>query len=326
VPSLLEALNGARRYYAEWFGPYPWRELRLNEFPALATYARGNATNIFFSEGAGFLSQRTPIADPAFAIAAHESAHQWWGHILAPGEGPGGIVLAEGAANFSTLMLLEQMRGFQPRMTYARQMEARYGELRQPTTELTLAETLSVDGRPGDETVVYDKGGWALWMLLHHMGRDRFLAGARSFITTWHQSEDHPVIEDFVAAMRPYAEDKPAFDAFVQQWFFDKVIPEYHLDDLRKQPLGAGQWEVTVKVENAGTGRMPVEIAATRGDRFDDKGAVDPGYRDARTTVVLGAGEAKEVRIRCPFEPQRVVVDPDGYVMQLQRKAASAKV
>ena len=26
--------NGARRYYAEWFGPYPWRELRLNEFPS----------------------------------------------------------------------------------------------------------------------------------------------------------------------------------------------------------------------------------------------------------------------------------------------------
>ncbi|HEV7783955.1 MAG TPA: hypothetical protein VGQ28_01395, partial [Thermoanaerobaculia bacterium] len=45
VQSLLDALNGARRYYAEWFGPYPWRELRLNEFSSLATYARGNATN-----------------------------------------------------------------------------------------------------------------------------------------------------------------------------------------------------------------------------------------------------------------------------------------
>ncbi|MEA2604769.1 MAG: type transport system permease protein [Acidobacteriota bacterium] len=326
VPSLLEALNGARRYYAEWFGPYPWRELRLNEFPALATYARGNATNIFFSEGAGFLSQRTPAVDPAFAVAAHESAHQWWGHILAPGEGPGGIVLAEGAANFSTLMLLEQMRGFQPRMSYARQMEANYGERRQPSTELPLAGTLSVDGRPGDETVVYDKGGWVLWMLRHQMGHDRFVAGARSFITTWHQSQDHPVIEDFVAAMRPYAADKPAFDEFVQQWFFDKVIPEYHLDDLRKRPLGAGEWEVTVKVENAGTGRMPVEVAATRGDRFDDKGGIDPGYHESRTTVMLGAGEAKEVRIRCTFEPQRVEVDPDGYVMQLQRRAASAKL
>jgi ABC-2 type transport system permease protein len=326
VQSLLDALNGARRYYAEWFGPYPWRELRLNEFSALATYARGNATNIFFSEGAGFLSLRTPESDPAFAIAAHESAHQWWGHILAPGEGPGGIVLAEGAANFSTLMLLEQMRGFQPRMRFATQMEARYGEQRQPATELALAETLSIAGRPGDETVVYDKGGWVLWMLLHQMGRDRFLAGARGFITTYHKSPDHPVIEDFVAFMRPYADDKPAFDAFVREWFYEKVIPEYHLESLSKQPVGGGEWVVTVKVENAGTGRMPVEVQARSGHRFDEKGAADPAFRESRTTVVLGAGEAKEVRIRCAFEPERVVVDPDGYVLQLQRKAASAKL
>ena len=326
VQSLLDALNGARRYYAEWFGPHPWRELRLNEFPALATYARGNATNIFFSESAGFLAQRTPTADPAFAIAAHESAHQWWGHILAGGEGPGGIVLAEGAANFSTLMLLEQMRGFQPRMRFATQMEATYGERRQPTTELPLAETLSTTGRPGDQTVVYDKGGWVLWMMLHQMGRERFLAGARAFITTWHKSQDHPVLEDFAAFMRPYAADPQAFDAFVQEWFYEKVIPEYHLDDLHKQPVAAGQWEVIVKVENAGTGRMPVEVEARRGHRFDDKGAADPAFRQARTTVVLGAGESKEVRIRCAFEPERVVVDPDGYVLQLQRKAATAKL
>ena len=83
---------------------------------------------------------------------------------------------------------------------------------------------------------------------------------------------------------------------------------------------------MTVKVRNAGTGRMPVEVAATSGPRFGDKGGIDPAYRDARTTVVLGAGEAKEVRIRSFFEPQRVMVDPDGYVLQLQRRAASARL
>ena len=41
---------------------------------------------------------------------------------------------------------------------------------------------------------------------------------------------------------------------------------------------------------------------------------------------MLGAGESKLVRIRCPFEPQRVVVDPDVHVLQLQRRAASAKL
>jgi len=326
VDTLVEALDGARHWYAEWFAPYPWRELRLNEFPNYAEYARGNATNIFFSEGVGFLTRRTPDLDQAFEVAAHEAAHQWWGHILQGGEGPGGIVLAEGAANFSTMMLVEQVRGLQNRLGFGGRIEARYGEARLPATEKPLAETLSVTGRPGDETVVYDKGGWVLWMMMHQMGRDAFLAGVRNFFATWHGSPDHPVLQDFAAAMRPYAPDKAGFDDFVRQWFYDKVVPEYQLEDPHKTLVGSGEWEVTVKVRNAGTGRMPVEVAATSGPRFGDKGGIDPAYRDARTTVVLGAGEAKEVRIRSFFEPQRVMVDPDGYVLQLQRRAASARL
>ena len=67
---------------------------------------------------------------------------------------------------------------------------------------------------------------------------------------------------------------------------------------------------MTVRVKNAGTGRMPVTVAAIRGDRFTAKGKPDPGYRDARTTIVLGAGEEKAVEIACAFQPEKVVVDP----------------
>jgi len=326
VDSLLEALNGARRYYAQWYMPYPWRELRLNEFPNYAAYARGNATNIFFSEGSGFLAQRLPDNDVAFTIAAHESAHQWWGHIMSPGEGPGGIVLAEGAAHFATMMLLDQMRGPLERQTFATAIEADYGENRLPSDEKPLAETLELNGRQGDTTVIYNKGGWALWMLYQRMGKDAFLAGVQQFFRTYHNNPDHPVIEDFMAVMRPFAPDPAAFDDLVGQMFFQRVAPEYQLDEARKQPLGGEAWEATVKVTNAGTGRFPVEVAATRGERYDEKGKTSPEYREARTTVVLGAGESKVLRIRCPFEPGRIVVDPDVNVLQLQRRAAVARL
>lgn len=326
VESMLEALNGARRWYAVWYAPFPWRELRLNEFPAFAEYARGNATNIFFSEGVGFLTERKPGNDEAFAIAAHEAAHSWWGHIMSPGEGPGGIVLAEGGASFATLMLLEQMRGPLARQVQATHIEALYGEYRMPSDEKPLAGTVERDGRPGDVVVVYNKGAWALWMLRQQMGHDAFVAGVQQFFRTYHNNPDHPVIEDFVAVMRPYAPDKKGFDEVARQMFFETVTPEYRLEEPRKQAVGGGAWEVTVKVENAGTGRFPVEVAATRGQRFDDEGKVSAEYRDARAQVVLGAGESKLVRIRCPFEPQRVVVDPEAHVLQLQRRAATAKL
>ena len=70
---------------------------------------------------------------------------------------------------------------------------------------------------------------------------------------------------------------------------------------------------------------MPVEIAATRGERFAKDGSPSPEYREARTTVTLGKIEAKNVVITCPFEPEQIVVDPDAKVLQLRRKSAVAK-
>ena len=60
IGEMREALDAARRYYSEWFYPFPWRELKLSEFPNLASYAQGFPTNITFSEGIGFLTSSTP--------------------------------------------------------------------------------------------------------------------------------------------------------------------------------------------------------------------------------------------------------------------------
>ncbi|MFP5286580.1 MAG: hypothetical protein ACLGI9_12635, partial [Thermoanaerobaculia bacterium] len=135
VDSMLEAMDGAREHFPRWFHPYPWRELRLNELPNLDQYGRGNATNIFFSEGIGFLTLRTPDHDAAFWIAAHEAAHSWWGHVVQDGEGPGGIVMSEGTAQFATRLLIETLRGPQPSIGFAIRDELAYAEFRQPSDE-----------------------------------------------------------------------------------------------------------------------------------------------------------------------------------------------
>src|SRR5678816_561135 len=109
VDEMLEALEGARRWYGEWFAPFPWRTLRLSEFAGIASYAQGSPGNITFSENIGFLTQSKPAANAAFWVTAHESAHQWWPNMAMAGEGPGGDVLSEGMAHFSTILLTEQV-------------------------------------------------------------------------------------------------------------------------------------------------------------------------------------------------------------------------
>ncbi|HEV8577903.1 MAG TPA: ABC transporter permease subunit [Thermoanaerobaculia bacterium] len=323
IEEMSGALDAARRWYSAWFRPFPWRELKLSEFPALARYAQGFPTDITFSEAIGFLTKSDVKTDAVFLVTAHESAHQWWGNLLTPGEGPGGDLLSEGMSHFSTALLMEQVKGPQARMEFLKRIEENYGDSRRADAERPLVKT---DGsREGDTTVTYDKGGWVFWMLSEQLGRERTLAGLRKFIADWGNGPDYPVLQDFTAAMRPFAGDPAAYDEFVRQWFHQVVVPEYRLSGARvaAEP-GGSAWKVTVRIKNDGTGRMPVEVAAVRGERFGEKGALKPGYRDARRAVILGAGEERTVEIPCSFRPEKVVVDPDVRVLQVRRKAAVA--
>jgi hypothetical protein len=216
-------------------------------------------------------------------------------------------------------------------------METRYNDNRQVDSERSLVK---LDGsRPGDETVLYDKGGFVVWMLLQHMGREACLAGLRSFLDAWSTSEDHALLEDFVAHMRGFAPDVAAYDAFTHQWFFEVVLPHYQLSDVaivKRDGIAGPLWEVKLRLTNAGTSTMPVEVAASRGVRFPKQhgegappagGATDgtaPGeaYLEARSSTVLGPGAASELTIVCSFEPEELVVDPDALVLQLERKQA----
>ena len=79
IEEITDAMVAARRYFSEWFYPYPWKELKISEFPGLASYAQGFPTNITFSEQIGFLTRSDEKARVAFMVTAHEIAHQWWG-------------------------------------------------------------------------------------------------------------------------------------------------------------------------------------------------------------------------------------------------------
>lgn len=265
VDAMSATLDAARKYYSEWFLPYPWKELKLSEFPGMAGYAQGFGTNITFSENIGFLTRNDAKTNATFLVTAHESAHQWWGNIVTPARGPGGDFLSEAMAHFSTMLLFDKVLGPRERMEFSKGLEARYGDRRRVDDERPMYD---VDGkRESDETVIYDRGGWVFWMLYDYLGHDRALEGYRAFCRTWSGSRDHPALQDIVAALRPYAADPARYDAFVKQWMEDRAMPEYRIENAVKSKGGAG-YDVTATVKNIGTGTMPVEVAATAGERW----------------------------------------------------------
>ncbi|MBC7790439.1 MAG: ABC transporter permease subunit [Anaerolineae bacterium] len=321
---MIGALDAARKHFGDWFAPYPWKVLKVSEFPALAGYAQGFPTNISFSEQIGFLTKSEPKTNLAFLVTAHETAHQWWGNMLQPGRGPSGNILSEGMSHFATALLLARVKGDLPGMEFRKRIESRYADNRQSDAERSLART---DGsHDGDETVMYDKGGFVFWMLWDLMGADRNFAGLRQFITDHQNNPDHAVLHDFKVHMRRYATDVGSYDQFVNQWLDSVVVPEYRISEARSVKT-AGGWKTSVRVTNIGTGIMPIEVAAVIGDRpLDPTEKPKAAYRAAKATIVLGSKEWKAVTIESSFKPDRVVVDPDVRVLQLRRAAAELKL
>ena len=323
VDEMLDALVAARRWYGEWFAPFPWKTLRVSEFAGMPTYAQAPPGNISFSENIGFLARSKPESNVAFWITAHESAHQWWPNLAMVANGPGTEVLSEGMAHFSTILLCEQARGLEQRIAFCKGIEDRYAQRRVKDSERPLVK---LDGElPADDRIVYDKGGFALWMLFRLMGREAALAGIREYLATFRDSPDHAALEDYLAIMRKHAADTTAFDAFADQWFHQVVVPEYKIDEATVAKAGAG-WTVTATVHNVGTSTMPVEIAAVRGERFPHDKKDAKRYEDTRSTITLGPKQSKTVTIACAFEPQKVVVDPDVTVLMLERQKAEVKL
>jgi len=138
------------------------------------------------------------------------------------------------------------------------------------------------------------------------------------------------VLHDFVVHMRRYAADTASYDDFVKQWFDTVVVPEYRVHDAKTVEAPGGGWVTTAEIENVGTGRMPIEVAAVQGERFpsDSTKKATPAqpYQAVTDSLTLGSKEKQRVSIRTPFKPERVVVDPNVHVLQLRRQSAEAKL
>jgi hypothetical protein len=329
VATMVDALDDARRNYSAWFGPYPWENLRVTEFPGLAGYAQGFPGNITFSETIGYLSRPVEEGeegtfDAAYYIVAHESGHQWWGNIVMPGKGPGGNIISEGLAEFSAVMLLHHERGAEQANVLRRRWEQEYVEGRSADNERPINRVTGT--RPGDTVITYQRAGLVFWMLRNLMGEEAMLAGLRDFVTTWKdgvqtpEGLDFPLIEDLVVSLRARAPDAAAFDAFAGQWILGKALPELQLNEVSVSGAGS-EYVTTASLANVGTGSAEVTVRVWG---KEPEGGAERARADVRVRVSLDA--PAPVEVKTAFEPVRIEVDPDVQLLFAGRKRCEQAV
>lgn len=177
---MIESVRRSLDYFTKNFGPYPYRQLRIIEFPGYRSFAQSFPNTIPFSEAIHFVDDlRDPDKlDRVFYVTAHEVAHQWWAHQVTAANVQGGNMIDESLSQYSALMVMEQDYGAHQMRKFLRHELDRY--LRGRTQELDEEVPLMLVG--DQPYIFYAKGSLAMYALREYIGENVFNAALRRYL------------------------------------------------------------------------------------------------------------------------------------------------
>jgi hypothetical protein len=325
--------------FSEWFGPYPYGSLELTQMPG--DLSQGWPGLVFLSSFA-FLNpqEQTDLRlDPVIRtldsqVLVHETAHQWWGDLVLF-KSYRDQWIAEGLANYSSLLMLERQNPAQFRQVlekYRRDLlsQNKDGERLRDAGPVTLGQRLESSHFPaGYEAISYERGTW-LFHMLRMMLRDSETASrSRNGRANPSASADEPFFRALRKIRERYAgkslstqelvqvfeedlprplwyEKRPKLDWFLEGWIEGTAIPE----------LEAREIHIT---EKAGVTRVTGVIAQK--DAPDDLVTAVPVYATTagNTMIFLGEvladGRETAFRLTAPTGARKIVLDPKHTIL-----------
>lgn len=316
---ILAELNNSVRYFTMLFGDYP--------YPAFA------ATFHPFGFGQGFPSMlMIPRADRAskftYSFIAHETAHQWWGNIVA-WRSYRDQWLSEGFAEYSGILYtgLRESQGAKNDL-----LGRLRSSLKDPPETLTgLGKGRLVDVGPiilghrlnttktigAYQTLIYNKGALVLRML-HYMLTDPGTGNGQAFFT---------MMTDFVERHRNKTASSDDFRNVVNEHFAKSPIAKKYgmknLNWLFAQAVyqtALPSYEMRYKIEDQPDGKVLISGTIEQRDAPQDWVMVLPvkfsfGEKQEAQGTVLADGPSTPFQIRLPMRPRKVELDPDRWIL-----------
>jgi len=321
--------------FSQWFGPYPYGALALTQMPG--NLSQGWPGLVFLSSFA-FLSpqEQTDLRlDPVTReldnqVLVHETAHQWWGDLVL-WKSYRDQWIAEGLANYASLLMLEQQNPARFRQVlekYRRDLlsKNKNGERLRDAGPVTLGQRLESSHFPGGyEAISYERGTW-LFHMLRSMLRDSeaasrsrkgranpeepFFRGLRKIRERYAGKtiSTQELVQVFEEELpRPlWYEKRPKLDWFLEGWIEGTAIPELEAREIR----------ITEKA-----GVTTVTGVIVQKDVPDDLLTAVPVYAATagKALVFLGEvladGRETGFRLIAPSNVRKIVLDPKQTIL-----------
>jgi ABC-2 type transport system permease protein len=303
VKRILNGAKDALAFCSETFGPYPFSELRIVEFPARGENiaAQAFAGTIPFSEAGGFsLKVEEADFDTPFYVTAHEVAHQWWAHQLTGANLPGSEVLSESLAEYTALRVAVKAGNDSDEV----QKRAADGYLKGRAEDRTEEQPLVSTRR--QPYICYQKGGLAFHELswLTNQRLDSILRAYLKVLAF--QEPPYPTASNLVKNLKA---NFPAHQQRITELFEKRTLCDLTAVSATKKILGKKRWqtEIVVKATKVFADGQGNETPAPVHDTiyvsvWNDSEVVTRSVRleQARQTV----------RIETDFAPSAIELDP----------------
>jgi hypothetical protein len=316
---ILAEMNNSVRYFTVHFGDYP--------------YPVFNAAFHPFGFGQGFPSLlMIPGADRAnkftYSFIAHETAHQWWGGIVA-WRSYRDQWLSEGFAEYSGMLYtgMRDGRGSKDELI----SRARESLRVPPITATGPGKGRLVDVGPlilghrlnttktfgAYQTLIYDKGALVLRML-HFLMSDPGSGNGQPFFD---------MMSDFVTRYRNQTASTDDFRSVVNEHFArTPIAKKYRLQDLNwffQQTVyetALPGYEMQYKIEDQPDGKVLVSGTMTQQNTPAHWAMILPvvftfGNNQHASGTVLVDGPSTPFQIRLPMRPKKVELDPEHWIL-----------
>lgn len=201
---MLEGLKSSLDYNTKRFGPYPYKQIRIIEFPHTeesysATLKSNNipVSEILFNLNTQEMDENLNLP---FYVIAHELTHEWFGNQVMPADAEGAKMLTESITEYITLRTYEENFG----ETYAKKFLSvqynRYkrGRRTEKGEEQPLSKVLS-----HQDYTAYGKGAIAFFEISKYIGKDKFDSILRDYLSKYrYRSDLYPTTKEFIELLK----------------------------------------------------------------------------------------------------------------------------
>jgi hypothetical protein len=316
VERMIRGMEASLEQFTERFGPYPYRVLRMVEYPAAGGSVHAEAATIWYQELFSlFDTARDPRRiDLPFAVTAHEVAHQWWGSQGARVEGI--ALLSESLAWYSAMGVVEQEYGTEHLARLLAFMRESY------LTPRARADVPLL--RASDSFLAYRKGPFAMYALREYVGEERVDAALRG-LRARYASPEPP----FATSLDLYAELQQVTPDSLQYLLGDlferNTFWELETRQATAQQTPNGEWQANldvvarkVVVDTAGAETdVPMDDRVEIGVFALTEDGVSPGRALYLAMHRIRTG-AQTITLTVPERPARAGIDPRHLLIDVE--------